>query len=318
MVEWFDTSLYGWADTPNAAWSNVLYIDLTLYQVWSDINYAYAVTSEGLDVYDINTEDKVAYVTVSGGFTTIWGNDTTIYLGSTSGIKYFYKEAILGDNIAPIDLIGILESFIYYAPLSNNVKYIHGYEEVLAIVTSVGIDIVDNSLNGFKSSLSNSRVNKCFATSTKELYYTTTSGVFKIDSWLHDWIEPDSSFILNNIEVNDIFVTTGTAVSGINNTLFVATSSGVFLYDEDSTQEDYYLSELAGSSKIITGVWTDEFAAQDFGKMYIISSGPGAAFSVFDLKLKILWDRYTKIEIGRSGDTLLAEDMVDVVTTKGN
>jgi len=322
MTEWIDNPSYDWIDLPDIAWSAVLGTGFLgfLNQVWSDINYAYAVTINGLVVMDIDTGDELSYINYPEGFSTIWGNDDVIYLGASDGIKYLIKSTILTDSGNPINLEAYINNYEYYSPMFDDVKYIHGHEETLAIVTDYGIEIVDNSLNGFKSYLYSTGIKKCFATSNRSLYYTTTSGVSKVVSWLHDWVSPDdsyvsgASFIDSDLTINDIFATSNTAYSGTSNTLFIATSSGVYILDEDLGTVDHYVNELAGSSINIAAIWADLTTSKDQGKVYIMSSGDGAALSVFNLTTKSLWDYYTTTEAGRAGNTLLAEDAVDMVT----
>jgi hypothetical protein len=72
------------------------------------------------------------------------------------------------------------------------------------------------------------------------------SGVAKIGSISHDWDYPDTfygagdSFLSGEMVVKDIFVTTNTAEDSQNNTLFVATSSGIFILDEGSGESKVY------------------------------------------------------------------------------
>jgi len=319
LYSWVDDPSYSWTDEPYIQWS--VSVDSALNQVWQDINYAYAATSEGLDIIDINSTEKIAYVSLVGGFSTIWASEDTIYLGTNGGVKYLSKSSILGDSASPINLTAFLNSYTYYAPASTDVRYIHGFENKLSIVTASGMDLVDNTSGGFKSSTSNTKIGKCFSTADRSVYYTVNNasinGVFKVNSYLFDWDTPDISYVtddsfLPNVVINDIFITLQTASSGVNNTIFVATSSGVYIFDEDSAQVDHYTNELAGTSINITGIWADQASSIGSGKMYIVSSGEGAGFSVFDLDTKSLWDKYTLTDKGRTNEVLVSEDLIDV------
>jgi len=221
----------------------------TLRQVWRDTDYVYAVTSSGLSIFDIFYTNKVASVYNEGGFTTIWGDAYSIYLGTaSSGTKYIDKDFIVGG-----DLTTDLLDFTYYGPSSDSVRYIHGYSGVLAIVTTSGLDVVKNGPHGFKSSTIGTDFTKCFMTSKDELYYVTqgitTSGLCKINALLWDWAEPDvfyesgDSFLPISQEVNDIFVTESTSSNGVDNTLFVATTSGVYVLDEGVGEFDTYYNK---------------------------------------------------------------------------
>jgi hypothetical protein len=183
------------------------------------------------------------------------------------------------------------------------------------------MDLVDNTTGGYKSSVYNTKIGKCFSTAARSVYYTVnnsaTSGVFKINSYLWDWAAPDISYVTGEsflpiVDINDIFVTLGTSSSGIGDTLFVATSSGVYIFDEDSGQVDQYIDELAGTSINFTGVWADKTSSISDGRVYTVSDGDGAAFSIFDLATKSLWDKYTVTEKGRTNEVLLSDDVTDV------
>lgn len=218
----------------------------SLYQIWRDIDYVYTVTSSGLSIFDILSANKVASIYNESGFTTIWGNDYYIYLGTTaSGTKYLDK-----DDIIEGDITTSLQDFIYYGPTSYSVRYLHGYDDVLAVVTTSGLDVVKNGAYGFKSSTIGTDFTKCFMTSKNELYYvaqgTTASGLCKINALLWDWTEPDvfyetgDSFLPIFQEINDVFVTENTSSNGEDNTLFVATTSGVYVLDEGIGEFDTY------------------------------------------------------------------------------
>lgn len=319
LYSWVDEPTYSWSDEPYIQWA--ISVGGTLNQVWQDSEYAYAATSGGLDILDINSTEKVAYVPWPSGFSTIWASEDTIYLGTDDGVKYLNKSSILGDSASPINLIAFLNSYTYYAPTSTYIKYLHGFENKLSIVTASGMDLVDNTSGGFKSSTSNPNIGKCFSTVDRSVYYMVNNaainGVFKVNSYLFDWTTPDVSYItgesfLPDVEINDIFITLQTASSGISNTIFVATSSGVYIFDEDSDRVDHYTTELAGTSINVTGIWADQSTGLDTGKVYTVSSGTGAGFSIFDLSTKSLWDKYTTTSKGRASETLLSEDVIDV------
>ena len=252
--------LYTWVDGPGYEWVDESYFEFgecshyqvgQLNQVWRDDVFAYAVTSSGLDIFDIFSTNKVAYVINEGGFTTIWGNSDFIYLGTYSdGIKFLEKINISSGNLTAYTL----DYAYYYNVSSNNVKYLHGFNEVLAVITDKGIDVLNNNLQGFKSTTSGTNFTKCFMTSKKELYYVvqgaTNSGICKINNVLCDWEIPDIfygsgvSFLPDSQGINDIFVTENTSSNGVDNTLFVATDNGAFILDEGVSEFDtYYIKD---------------------------------------------------------------------------
>lgn len=248
--------LYTWTDEAFYEWIDESYLEFgecpagILYQVWRDENYAYAVTSSGLDIFDINTANKVAYITNRGGFTTIWGNTETIYLGtSDDGLKCLDKVTISGGDLS----VNLEDYKYYYNVTSTDVRYLHGYNNMLAVITGSGIDVLNNSIQGFKSTTSGTNYTKCFMTSKNELYYiiqgTMADGLCKINSILCDWETPDTfyetgvSFLPANQGVNDIFITESTSSNGVDNTVFVATTNGAFVLDEGTTEFDTYYSK---------------------------------------------------------------------------
>lgn len=248
--------LYTWVDSLGYDWVDESYFEFgecsphmagQLNQLWRDLNYVYTVTSSGLDVFDIFSTNKVAYIISEGGFTTIWGNDAFIYLGTCcNGIKYLEK---------PLVSYGNLETYLedysyYYNTSSNNIKYLHGYMNTLAVITDIGIDILNMDSQGFKSTTSGTSFTKCFLTSKNELYYITqeseSDGIGKVNSIVCDWLEPTNfyavgtSFLPDNQGINDIFITECTSLNGVDNTLFVATDSGAYVLDEGTLKFDMY------------------------------------------------------------------------------
>ena len=90
-------------------------------------------------------------------------------------------------------------------------------------------------------------------TSSGKFYYTVLSGsvwsINRVKSCLWDWYSPDYSYLsggeilASGIEINDIFVTELTASDYSNNTLFLATSSGVYVIDEGNLNYAIYYKE---------------------------------------------------------------------------
>lgn len=70
---------------------------------------------------------------------------------------------------------------------------------------------------------------------------------------------------------------------------------------------------LEGQSNIMTAIWADADAGRTSGKMYVASAGVGAALSVLDLKLMLLYDRYTTELRGRANELLAQEDPKDII-----
>jgi len=252
--------LYTWVDSGTYEWIDDYYPEFgecsgessgsVLYQVWQDQAYAYAVTSSGLDIFDIISTNKVSSITYRDGFSTIWGNDSTIYLGTLDdGIKYIEKA-----TFSPGDLGANLKNYdYYYNTSSSEINYLHGANNTLAVVTPSGIDVLNNGPNGYKSTTDNANVTKCFLTSKRELYYiikgASVDGVCKVNSVLCDWVTPDTfygvgiSFLPEGQKVNDIFITENTSLDNTHNTVFVATTHGLYILDEGTSEFDTYYTK---------------------------------------------------------------------------
>lgn len=207
-----------------------------LKALWTDTNSAYLATTSGLSIIDLAEEGLYAYTTKSGGFTAVWGNDSTIYLGASSGIYYLEKACITGTVAAPLDIAFCL---LEYSP-SPAVKYIHGNNNLISVITEAGISITKLGDQGYTSSATISGTTKCFVTPDK-LYYITSGtswAVNRLDTLVCDWTEPTYKYITGSgiipagVTINDIFVTHNTSLDGKSNTLFIATSSGVIVLDE--------------------------------------------------------------------------------------
>lgn len=247
---WSENGYYEWIDTPYPEWGES--DGAKLYQVWMDQVYAYAVTSVGLNIIDLETGNNVSYINSIGGFTTIWGNTDTIYVGTPDdGIKYIDKTTISGNSASPYDLeTHLVEYNYYYNVSSDEILYIHGNENTIVVVTTSGIDILNNGINGYKSTTYNENVTKCFMTTEFETYYiiqdAPDEGIFRLDYPKCDWVVPDvsykpnQSFLPDDREINDIFVTVKTSANKTANTMFIATTSGAYVYDEETTGYDLY------------------------------------------------------------------------------
>jgi len=227
-----------------------------LKQIWTDDDYVYAATTSGLNIIDLDSGLLYARATYLEGLNSVWSDDEIIYLATTdSGIKVIDKTCISGSTVSPYELSICLIDYLNVPDLlSNEVRYIHGNGQHLAICTASGINYWSPDIYHGRLKCYISTAHKVFITSTGKIYYTTWSGVG--DVWKInikqtnglDWSEPDNyyqtgTFLINTgVTINDIFVTEGTSETGASNTIFVATSSGVFLIDEETDDgETYYV-----------------------------------------------------------------------------
>jgi hypothetical protein len=245
-----------WVDSNDSQWE--ISGDGTLKQIWSDDYYVYAATDQLLNIIDIDTESKIAYITRDGGFTTVWANNDRVYLGtSDDSIKYFNKTVISGSIEDPYDLSLYLNSYnLPYSLSASGIKYMHGYDDkFLVCVTDTEVDVYGFGGTTFKSSSTTVSGNayKCFMTSTGKFYYTlsgTEWSVERLNCPFMDWTSSNNSYtaggaiIGSGVIINDIFVTENTSSNRIYNTLFIATSSGVYIIDEETN--DYKVIYTTG------------------------------------------------------------------------
>jgi hypothetical protein len=207
-----------------------------------------------LKIYDITSESVYAYITYSGGFSTVWANDDKVFVGTTdSGVKYINKTCISGSVGSPYDLFTCLEDFsdlTYYHDLtSDNIRYIHGSGDVLCMITDSGVDVVKIDPQSYRSYTSLSGAKKGFMTSSGRFYYMTLDVLYVMYTCLYDWTEANKEYTVGSgifesgIELNDIFVTEQTSSDSISNTIFMATTSGAYIIDEGTESYVIYYME---------------------------------------------------------------------------
>ncbi len=232
---------------------------MSLLQIWSNSDYIYTATTSGAEIIDMDLQSKIAYIPYSTGYNTVWANDEKVYFGTNeSGIKYIYITCISGTVGSPNDLTTCLYNHTpIYGMTSQNIRYIHGNDEYMMWCTNSGVDVYKSETGGYgyRSSTIIGSTRKCFMTSTGKFYYTTISGethiLNRVDSSMYDWTEPNYKYIADGgsvlasgIEINDIFATEDTSVNGSGyNTIFAATSSGVYVIDEGSLDYVIYYKE---------------------------------------------------------------------------
>lgn len=214
-----------------------------LNQIWSDATYVYVATTSGLDIIEVESESIYAYITISGGFETVWANNTRVYLGTTSGIDYVNKSCIVPGDIA------VCLTDYSVSLTSSGIVYLHGDDNHLLCCTVSGVDVIKEEPSGYRYYTTITGASKCFMTPTKKMYYTMDTpdwAVHRRDVVTENWIVPDRAYTFDgttfpaDLEINDIFVTEATSSGGLDNTLFIATTSGVYVLDEETQQYDLY------------------------------------------------------------------------------
>jgi len=226
----------------------------SFYQVWTDDNYAYAASSDGMTIYEVVSGSEFAYVNYTGGFNTVWANDSYIFVGtSNSGVKYIDKTCISGSVVSPPDLYICLNDLsgltVYSALTSTNVQYIHGNGSIILVVTNSGVDVVKLNPQSYRSYTTITGVNKCFMTSTGRFYYMSLTKLYVVETCLVDWVSADNEYAVGSgifaagITLNDFFITENTASDNISNTIFCATTSGAYVIDESNDNYTIYYVE---------------------------------------------------------------------------
>jgi hypothetical protein len=242
--QWYDIDAWQWTDNVSAEWG---FAETTpsgiyegLYQIWTDDQYVYAATSSGLDVISIETEERVSFATNPEGYTCVSSDSEKIYAGSKYGIKCIDKE-----DVGHSELAYYTNDYQRYPFLnSDEVFYLYGNENKLICSTIEGINIIRKD-SGYITKTSVSGAKKCFVTPNYDYYYYTVSGtsnwqLCRLNGNTSDWADSDivyttgSGFLHSATCLNDFYVTEHTSISGVNNTLFVATDIGIYVYDEGS------------------------------------------------------------------------------------
>lgn len=222
----------------------------SLYQIYTNDSFIFSATNKGLDIYNIASENICAFINRPEGFTTVAGNTLDLYLGTPSdGVKILPMTCVSGNEDAPYDLSSYLSDLNIERITSNYINYIHAADNTVGISTSSGIDFLIRYVNPeIHSKTFIQGTKKCFVTN-KSVYYitekndTSVSGTIYqlnvVDTCLTDWLFPDRAYTTGSgifekgIELTDLYITTGTALRG-GNTIFCATTSGVYIIDDDT------------------------------------------------------------------------------------
>jgi len=316
-MTWTESNVVQWTDDNQSQW--IPYAAEILNQIWTDENYVYAAINVGLDIIDITTESKIGYIEYTTGFSTVWANDDKVFLGTTSGINYINKTCISGVPLVQEDLSDCLINYSNpYGITNDNIRYIHGNDDTLMMCcTSVGVDVY---WGDYRSSTTISGARKCFMTSTGKFYYTVDKGneweLNRVGSEKWDWTTPDYSYVTGSgilevgVSINDIFVTEATASGGVDNTLFVATLSGVYVIDEGNLEYAFLDNAvLAGTDDNFTAIWADANTSSTSGRLYVSSPSD---FSVLEMTDGTLVDAYSTTVKGAANEYLQQEGVIDI------
>jgi hypothetical protein len=216
-------------------------------QIFTKGPYIYAAVNKGLEIFNIETQTSLYIKKIPGAkIKTVWGNDTTLFIGSDNGLFYIYYYELHDDYINSI----IKNSFLLKSP---SINYIHGSDNnELLVTTSSGLEYFNWSGNQLiKSNTNVENASKCFLVGDCAYYFTTTTisgepfwSLNKKKNLLTDWEVPTKSFTTGDVftlstSLTDLYVTEKTTTSG-NNTIFCATTSGIYVIDEDENKKVIY------------------------------------------------------------------------------
>jgi hypothetical protein len=272
------------------------------------------------------TEEQLLYVIgmeaalpkFDGGFSTLCGNSNKIYLGTNGvGIKYINKTDVVGLNVdSPPTLSGILYNYLIPPMITGfNIRYLHCNDNYLGVVTENGLDII-KLYKGYTHSktYTSEEAYKCFVTTDGYLYYTLSGTsdwrINKTRSWAPPFVTyvTGSGILPAGQKLTDIFVTENTAYDKISNTIFCATTSGVYVIDENTDAYYGFLVDSSGEYNF-NNVWADSKTNLSQGKMYVASS---ACLSVIDMRKKNIYSYNTQYLPGRNGTTLDHTPIIDI------
>ena len=199
---------------------------------------------------NLNRTKLYVHTIVESGITSSNINDKYIFIGTTyTGIEYVCTNKV-DSNYDNIDLTYSTYNFACNDDItSNNVKYIHCNENYVMCCTESGIDWYDvTTTSGYHYYEIFSGAKKCFITDTNA-YYTLASGSYEAVIVVKDFNntynyltfsnDPVSGTFASGISINDLFIdytTSGT------NTIYCATTSGIYAINEDTGYYDVYLT----------------------------------------------------------------------------
>lgn len=281
---------------------------MALNHLYISDDYIFAATTSGLYVSDVYSPNTIqSYIPIDGGCTSVWCDSGYTFIATHNGV--YKTDRRLQQPIA----IYLEYPFIN----SNNVSYIHGNGNFIISCTDVGVNIT-RRFSEYTTNCEVENSTKCFVTVGGQYYYNSSTGdeysVNKLYSNNSDWSLADvvyttgSGFLCSGVTINDVFVTENTSINHGSNTLFIATSSGVYIYDEGSS--DYYIFSNDLTNNNYLTVTADIDANINSNNMYISTGYPNASFIVVDLSMKVITDEYTTTIHGRDGDALLQEDVI--------
>lgn len=129
--------------------------------IWTVDPYIYKATSSGVDVFDFDSTDFIATIFHPAGVNSVWADDDYVYMATPdAGV---YRATVSGFSAGPYKQ--------YPDLLSNNVLYLHGSGDYLAIATVSGVDSYRISTDDRISTTISGIPDKCYQTAGQEHYF---------------------------------------------------------------------------------------------------------------------------------------------------
>ena len=205
------------------------------YNMWTNNPFIYKSTISGVNVYDLETTSLLGFIGYENT-SSVWANNTYVYVAtSVSGIYRCDVSTVTGT--------ATLTPYKQYPEITSNyVYYIHGGGNYLCATTASGVDHYDLT-TGSGISTTMSGTSKCFQTERGEFYYSynpsdTNKELHVVYDHTNDWtIETLLYIYITENNINDIHVAEITSRYNNGNVLFLATSSGVIVIEENPGDE---------------------------------------------------------------------------------
>jgi len=141
---------------------------MTYNSIWSSATYIFQPTLSGVTVYNSDASSIVSEVYMPAGAgtaTSVWADNDYLYISTTaSGI---YKSDLTTIESAP-EMISYLN---YPTITNNNIRYIHGNNNRMCVVTISGVDHINITTGSGIYTLCDDSY-KCFQTISGTFYYT--------------------------------------------------------------------------------------------------------------------------------------------------
>lgn len=155
--------------------------------IWSSASYIFQPTLSGVTVYNSDASSIVSHILAPSGIGTansVWADDDYLYISTTSG-------GIYKSDLATIEIAPQMIPYLDYPTITNDsVRYIHGNNNQLCIVTISGVDHINITTGSGIYTLCDDSY-KCFQTISGTFYYTKnykTINEVDLGGSLTDWL----------------------------------------------------------------------------------------------------------------------------------